>query len=182
MIELIEKYGYVAVFVGAFLEGETLLVIAGFLAASGGYLDLGAIIACGFAGGLAGDQTYFYLGRARGRQFLDHRESWRPRVAWLEALFTRHATLLMLGYRFMYGVRLVTPMFLGAFRVGRLRFLAFNVVNASAWATIVVGLGYLFGEVVTDVFDQIRRYELLLVALLAVIGIAIWLLLRIRGR
>jgi membrane protein DedA with SNARE-associated domain len=181
MLELIENYGYVAVFAGAFLEGETLLVIAGFLA-SGGYLDLPAIIACGFAGGLAGDQTYFYLGRARGRHFLEHRASWRPRVAWLEGFFTRHARLLMLGYRFMYGVRIVTPMFLGAFRVGRLRFLAYNVINASVWATIVVGLGYLFGEVVTDVFDQIRRYEMLIVALLAVAGVGVWLLLRIRGR
>jgi membrane protein DedA with SNARE-associated domain len=181
MLELIEEYGYLAVFLGAFVEGETVLVIAGFLA-SGGHLEMAAIIASGFAGGLAGDQTYFYLGRARGRSLLEHRESWRPRVAKLEALFIRHAILLMLGYRFMYGVRLVTPMFLGAFGVARLRFLAYNVVNASVWAALIAGLGYAFGEMMTDIFDQIRRYELVFVVLLAAAGIAVWLILRARNR
>jgi membrane protein DedA with SNARE-associated domain len=55
------------ILVGAFLEGETLLVIAGFLAHRG-YLGLPFVIAAAFAGTLAGDQLYFHIGRMYERQ------------------------------------------------------------------------------------------------------------------
>ena len=181
MLDLIEHYGYLAVFAGAFVEGETLLVIAGFLA-SGGHLELASVVLFGFLGGLAGDQCYFYLGRAGGRSLLERRASWRPRLDRIERILERHGTLLMLGYRFMYGVRLVTPLVLGAFGVSRLRFLAFNLVNASVWAAAVASLGYAFGEVITRMFVQVRRYEILVVAVLAVAGTCVWVIRRLRER
>jgi membrane protein DedA with SNARE-associated domain len=174
MIDLIAKYGYLAVFVGAFFEGETVLVIAGFLA-SGGHLDVASVMLFGFLGGVAGDQFYFYIGRARGRPLIERRESWRPRTELIERILARHGTLLMLGYRFMYGLRLVTPLVLGAFGVARLRFLAFNLVNATVWSALIVGLGYLFGEVVAQMFVHVRHYEVAFVVMLAVAGLCIWL-------
>ena len=181
MLELIEKYGYLAVFVGAFFEGETVLVIAGFLASTG-HLDLAYVILFAFFGGLAGDQFYFYIGRAQGRPLLERRASWRPRAERIERILARHGTLLMLGYRFMYGLRLVTPLVLGAFGVARLRFLVFNLINASVWAVLIAGLGYLFGEVVAQMFVHVRHYELAFVALLALGGVTTWLVLRRRER
>jgi membrane protein DedA with SNARE-associated domain len=50
---LIENYGYLAVFIAAFLEGETILVMAGF-AAYQGYLDLEKVILIALFGGLLG--------------------------------------------------------------------------------------------------------------------------------
>ncbi|MFZ1201027.1 MAG: hypothetical protein WAO07_12740 [Desulfobacterales bacterium] len=44
---LIENYGYVAIFIGTFLEGETVLVLAG-LAAHQGYLLLSGVIFVAF--------------------------------------------------------------------------------------------------------------------------------------
>jgi membrane protein DedA with SNARE-associated domain len=55
---LIEEYGYIAVFVGAFLEGETVLVLAGF-AAHRGHLDLPRVITMAMFAGWLGDQLYF---------------------------------------------------------------------------------------------------------------------------
>jgi membrane protein DedA with SNARE-associated domain len=181
MLDLIERYGYLAVFAGAFVEGETLLVIAGFLA-SGGHLELATVMLFGFLGGLAGDQCYFYLGRAGGRPLLERHASWLPKMERIEHILARHGTLLMLGYRFMYGVRLITPIVLGAFRVSRLRFLAFNLVNASVWATLVAGLGFAFGEVITRMFAEVRRYEFFVVIALASVGICWWLFRRTRER
>lgn len=181
MLELIATYGYLAVFVGAFFEGETVLVIAGFLA-SGGHLDLASVILFGFLGGVAGDQLYFYIGRARGRPLIERRESWRPRIQRIEQILARHGTLLMLGYRFMYGVRLVTPLVLGAFHVARLRFLALNLINAAVWSALIAGLGYGFGEVIAQMFVHVRRYELAFVCLLALAGVSTWWFLRVRER
>ena len=62
---LIANYGYAAVLIGTFVEGETILVIAGF-AAHRGYLSLPWVILLAFAGSLAGDQLWFYVGRRSG--------------------------------------------------------------------------------------------------------------------
>jgi membrane protein DedA with SNARE-associated domain len=181
VLELIETWGYPAVFAGAFFEGETVLIIAGFLA-SGAHLDLTFVILSGYLGGIAGDQFYFYLGRLRGRQLIERRESWRPRLQRIESVLARHGTLLMLGYRFIYGFRLVTPLVLGAFGVARLRFLAFNLVNAAVWSALIASLGYAFGEVAARLFAEAHRYELVIVIVLALVGFGSWLFHRTRER
>ena len=55
---MIENYGYAAILVGTFLEGETILVLAG-LAAQLGYLTLSGVILAAFLGSLSGDQLFF---------------------------------------------------------------------------------------------------------------------------
>ena len=58
---IIDTYGYVAVTIGTFFEGETILVIAGF-AAHQGYMKLPGVIIAAFIGTVFGDQLFFYLG------------------------------------------------------------------------------------------------------------------------
>ena len=50
----IETYGYAAILIGTFLEGETILVLGGF-AAHRGYLSLPWVIVAAFAGTLSGE-------------------------------------------------------------------------------------------------------------------------------
>ena len=65
MEHFIEQFGYLAVLVGSFLEGETVVVVAGY-AARRGYLSLSLVILAAFLGSVAGDQLWFYLGRRYG--------------------------------------------------------------------------------------------------------------------
>src|SRR6266446_1685779 len=67
---LVDSYGYLAVFIGAFLEGETILALAG-LAAYRGYLDFFVVIALAMTAGFLGDQFYFFLGRRHGARILE---------------------------------------------------------------------------------------------------------------
>ncbi|MGW8187802.1 MAG: DedA family protein [Desulfobacterales bacterium] len=76
---LIEKFGYLAVLLGTFLEGETILVLGGF-AAHRGYLLLAGVILTAFCGSLMGDQLFFFLGRRNSRAFLDRRPLWKARA------------------------------------------------------------------------------------------------------
>ena len=69
LAELFATYGYYAVFLGTFIEGETVLLLGG-IAAHRGYLDLPTVIAVAFAGGWLGDQFYFFLGRRYGQAIL----------------------------------------------------------------------------------------------------------------
>lgn len=170
---LIARYGYLAIAVGTFLEGETILVLAGF-AAHRGYLNLYGVMACAFLGSLLGDQLYFHLGRRKGQQLLDRHSEWQPRVRRVLAILERHQTLLILGFRFVYGMRTITPIILGSSRVSVRRFLLFNALGALAWAVAITLLGYLFGEAVQALLGDLRHIEEELFAGLAVIGLLVW--------
>ena len=69
---IIENYGYAAILIGTFLEGETILELAG-LAAHQGYLVLTRVILAAFVGSLCGDQLFFYFGRKHSQAVLSRR-------------------------------------------------------------------------------------------------------------
>ena len=65
----LEAYGYLAILIGSFIEGETILVPGG-VAAQRGYLQLPWVILFAFLGSLSGDQLFFHLGRLHSQQIL----------------------------------------------------------------------------------------------------------------
>jgi membrane protein DedA with SNARE-associated domain len=71
--------GYIALFVGTFLEGETILIVAGFLAHRG-HLELHWLMIAAFLGTFAGNQTFFHFERSKGMQFLERREPWKRKA------------------------------------------------------------------------------------------------------
>jgi membrane protein DedA with SNARE-associated domain len=170
---LLENYGYIAVFIGALLEGETVLVMAGF-AAHRGLLHLQWVIAVAAAGGFIGDQIFFALGRYRGRQMLVRLPSVQRHAARVEGLIHRHSTWLIIGVRFMYGLRIAGPVLIGMSRVSHVKFAMLNLLGALIWAVVVTGVGYLFGEAVGMVIHDARRYELVLLLSIAAVGIVVW--------
>ena len=66
---LLHQYGYALIFVGALVEGETLLMLGGYFAHRG-YLDLARVIATAFVGAVCGDQFFFYIGRHHAKGLL----------------------------------------------------------------------------------------------------------------
>lgn len=179
--DLIRHYGYLAILVGTVLEGETVVLLGG-LAAHRGYLDLAGVIAAAFAGSVAGDQLYFEIGRRKGMAFIERRPAWRPHVARVKRLVHRHHTLLILGFRFLYGIRTVTPFLLGASGVPPTRFAVLNVVSAALWAIAFGWLGYALGNALETVLGDLRRYEGVAFAAVAAAGVVIWLWRQWRGR
>ncbi|MFN8643508.1 MAG: DedA family protein [Candidatus Binatia bacterium] len=174
MIEsLIGHYGYLAILIGTFLEGETILVLGG-LAAHRGLLSLPGVMACAFVGSLASDQLFFFIGRRHGARFLARRPRVRAGVARVHALIERHETLLLRSFRFLYGLRNVTPLALGMSRVPAGRFALLNAVGAAAWAVVVAALGWTVGSAATRLLGDLERYELRLAGAILVVGIALW--------
>lgn len=173
--QLISSYGYAAIGIGSFLEGETILVLGGF-AAHRGYLELPWVIVCALVGTIAGDQLYFYIGRIKGKSAIERRPKWKARSEKVLMLLDRHQVWLILGFRFLYGIRTVAPFLIGASNVSPIRFLIFNIIGASLWAVIIGALGYLFGGALEIILGDIKRYELLVFVILALLGVMIWLL------
>lgn len=172
--ELIATYGYVAVGIGTFLEGETVLILGGF-AAHRGYLELPWVILCAFIGTLFGDQLYYYIGRSKGQSFLDERPHWKSKSKNVLVLLDRYQIWLIPGFRFLYGLRTVTPFLIGVSKVSPLRFLILNIIGASVWAIVTGTLGYLFGQSLEIVMGDIKRYELLIFSTVICTGIIVWL-------
>ena len=68
-LRLLPKYGYLAVLLAAFWEGEAVLIAAGTLCGAG-YLDWRLTILAAAIGGSAGDQIYFYAAHERAARLV----------------------------------------------------------------------------------------------------------------
>ncbi len=178
---LVSHYGYVALFIGVFLEGETILILAG-IEARLGDLSLAWVIVIAFAGSLAGDQSYFLLGRIKGRAFLRKRPGWEGKVERVWALFAHYRMLLILGFRFMYGLRSVTPFAFGLSGISRIRFFILNAIGAAAWSTAVALVGYLFGAVAKAVLVDVKTYEHWIIPGVLCAGALVWIIYLLHNR
>jgi len=176
---LVVTYGIWAVLLGTFLEGETVLVLAGF-AAHRGYLDPVAVALAGLAGGFAGDELSFFLARWKGKALLER----HARGAALESVRRRaasHPVLLILGGRFLYGLRVVIPALLGVSDTPAWRFVSLNLLGAAIWAAVVAGSGYLFGVALEHLVEDAKRYEVVAIIVIAAVGVCV-LLFNMRRR
>jgi membrane protein DedA with SNARE-associated domain len=171
--ELIETYGYWVVFGGTLLEGESVLLLAGFAAYSG-LLELHTVIGVAIAGSFLGDQLWFLLGRTHGAKLLARYPRYAARAAQAEALLAKWHTPIILAVRFLYGLRTVLPFTIGMSRIPTLRFQLLNFAGAVLWASSGAVAGYLFGNAIENILGHIHRYEKYAFAFLAVAGLAYW--------
>jgi len=172
---VIDSYGYLALVVGTFLEGETILVLGG-IAAKLGYLRLPWVIVSAFVGTLMSDQLFFFLGRWQGQAFLLKHPHWQSRAEKVRRMLERHRIPIIIGFRFVYGFRTVTPFVLGMSRVPVIEFVVFNIVGAAAWASAIAGLGYAFGKAMELLLGDLRHYEKWILLSVIAVGTIIWLL------
>ena len=172
---LVDSYGYIAVALGAFLEGETILALAG-LASKRGYLDFAAVCLLAGVCGFAGDQFFFYLGRFQGKRILRRFPELEIRALRMDLLLARWQAPLIVAIRFMYGFRIAGPVLLGMGRCAPLKFALCNAIGAAIWAPVVAGAGYLFGAAIEHLLHHLKQAELWAFVAL-VVGVAIALLL-----
>lgn len=179
--QLIADYGYLAVLIVTFIEGETIVILAG-LAAHLGYLELYWVIVAAVTGSFSGDQFWYYIGRHWGPKVIAKRLSWQEGAQKVYTLLHRHQYWLILTFRFYYGLRNVTPFVVGAANVPRLRFFLLNLVGAIVWAIVFAYVGYLLGEASKLFIADFKRYGLTVLGALLIVGLGIWLTTLIRHR
>lgn len=179
--QLIESYGYWAILIGTFLEGETILILGGF-AAQRNYLELHWVMLAAFTGSFLGDQLYFYIGRRYGPRLIAKRLSWQANADKVYRLLERHQTFLILTFRFYYGLRNVTPFVIGASQVSKGKFFVLNAIGAAVWALALGSGGYLFGHAFQAIIDDLVRIELYIFAGLIVLALTIWIVSLVRRR
>lgn len=160
---------------GTFLEGETVLILAGF-AAHMGYMNLYGVILAAFIGSICGDQLYFFLGRRHSDFLLKRRPSWRPKLEKADRLINRFHIPIILGFRFLYGLRTLIPFALGISNINFIKYVIFNVIGAAVWAAAVGGGSALFGNTLELILGDVKRYELEVFSAIIVTGSIIWII------
>ncbi len=154
---LLETYGYWAILLGTFLEGETIVILAGMLVA-GGHLSFQGVVCCSLAGSLMSDQLMFFLGRYKGNAVLARFPRLNRNKERVAKLLLKHDMLLMIGFRFVYGIRNVTPLMLGTSGVPVRRFLIFNIFGAVCWALTFTAGGFYFGHAILRALEISGKY------------------------
>jgi membrane-associated protein len=174
------QYGYWAVGAallaenaGIPLPGETILLLASFLAYSQHELRLPWIMVVATAAATLGDNIGFALGFYGGRPLLTRYQAFfriqDTTVARGEGLFARYGAVTIFFARFVFGMRIIAGPMAGVLRMPWRKFLIFNFLGAGLWVTAISGVGYLFGRHWERLERDIRRFDLV-VAILVLLG------------
>jgi membrane-associated protein len=135
--------------VAPFLPGDSLLFVAGTLAAVGG-LDIHWLVATLIVAAVLGNTVNYSIGRYVGRKVFTHRQSRWLNPDHLERthrFYERHGALAVVISRFLPIVRTYIPFVAGMATMPYPRFTLFNVVGAALWVVSLCYLGYFFGNV-----------------------------------
>ncbi|MBI5119957.1 MAG: DedA family protein [Rhodospirillales bacterium] len=137
---------YVVVVVWTFLEGETFIIVLGYLAQEGAYnIDIWKVMLFALLGSFIGDQFYFYIGRIYGQPLLKRWPGMEKKIAWAFHMVRDHQTIFILTFRFIYGVRNISPFVIGMSGVSKLKYFILNLIAATVWANAFAWGGYFLG-------------------------------------
>ncbi|MFN3076020.1 MAG: DedA family protein [Alphaproteobacteria bacterium] len=169
--QYLSTYGYLAILLITFLEGESIVILAGVFAYQG-LLELPMVAAAAFTGSFLGDQFYFSIGRRYGQPLLQRWPDMTARIEWAFRLLRRYETVFILSFRFIYGVRNVSPFVIGMSAIPRLKFILLNMLAAIVWALSFSIGGYYFGHALERVVGEHQAKVLWsLVGLVLVVGV-----------
>ncbi len=180
--DAVVHYGYWAVGAALLLEntgvpvpGETILLLASFLAYSQHELQLSWIIVVATIAATIGDNLGFTAGYYGGRRLLGrYQHVFRIRdetVRRGERLFERYGAVTIFFARFVFGMRIIAGPMAGVLRMPWRKFLVFNFLGATVWVAVISSCGYLFGRHWEHLERNVKRLDLV-AAIVVLIGLA----------
>jgi membrane-associated protein len=182
--DLIRWGGYVALvaivftetglLVGFFLPGDSLLITAGLVAATGA-LDIWWLNALLSVAAVVGDSVGYAIGYRAGPRIFTREQSllFRPsHVERTRQFYERHGAKTIVIARFVPIVRTFAPVVAGVGQMEYRRFLIYNVAGGVGWVTSMTWAGYLLGQTIPNIGDHIH-VVVVIVIVLSLIPIAV---------
>jgi membrane-associated protein len=140
--------------IGFFLPGDSLLFIAGFMAANaqklGVNLSIGPLILLLCMAAIAGDSVGYLIGRKAGPALFrreDSRFFKRKHLQSAQDFYDKHGPKTIVLARFVPIVRTFAPTVAGAAGMNYRQFLTYNIVGGIGWIASMLLLGYFLGNV-----------------------------------
>mgnify|MGYP005844459817 CR=1 FL=1 len=131
-----------------FLPGDSLLFVAGTLAAAGG-MDIRLLIVLLTIAAIAGDTVNYWFGNYVGPRVFTRENSSllnRQHLERTHAFYERHGGKTIVIARFVPIIRTFAPFVAGVGKMPYARFLAYNVVGGILWVVSLTLAGYYFGN------------------------------------
>lgn len=170
---LLQDFGYLAVFVGCFLEGEAIQVAAGFFA-SRGYLDPYAVAGVGFLGAYLGHIFWFWLGRVHGVKVLDRFPKMKRHFGKGVRVFERYGAAAIIITQWLYGLRITCAVIIGMSRISLLKFFVYQAVSCALWVGVVTAGGYYFGRAIERLLGRVEHIEKYVLIFIIVVAAGFW--------
>jgi membrane protein DedA with SNARE-associated domain len=179
--DLIANFGYLAIFIGTFLEGETVLALGG-VAAAQGHLSLPVVMVIATFGAFLGDQTAFFIGRRYGRRILARFPALAAKAPRVEALVRRWDAPAVILLRFLYGLRIAGPIVIGSLGISPWRLALFNFIGVLLWAPLVASIGYAAGQAFEAWVGRLRHVQIAVLMAIVLAAVICWLVILLRRR
>ena len=144
--------------VGLFLPGDSLLVIAGLVAAAGG-LNVWALMVLLTIAAVAGDSTGYAIGRRAGPILFRREQSlvFNPRhLVRTRDFYARYGAKTIVIARFVPIIRTFAPVVAGIGQMEYRRFLFYNVAGGLGWVILMTSAGYLLGRAIPNVGSYVH--------------------------
>src|SRR5215813_7639657 len=191
-LHLFEQYGLIilpalaiAEQVGIPLPAAPVLLAVGALAAHG-RVNIALVLMTLSVAALATDLAWYELGRRHGARVLErlYRCSSRPDECrrGATAVFTRHGARSMLVAKFLPGLTTILPPLAGAFAVGRVRFVLYDLVGVLLWAVAWLSVGYFFSDGIALIASRASALGQLVGLFVLAIALIGYVLFRYRRR
>ncbi len=187
----LEAYGYVGIIAYMILTGcglptpEEVAIIGAGVASAAEKLDWRLSLASLLIGALAGDCVMYFIGYHFGQRLLQKNRLWNrlitpEREKRVEGLLAQHGVKVLLGARFLPGIR--GPMYItaGILKVPFKRFVVADLFCASLVVSIFFGLSYLYGGQVVRAIREGEGWLTTIVLTVAVIVGGIGLIMYLR--
>ncbi|MET3614484.1 membrane protein DedA with SNARE-associated domain [Rhizobium aquaticum] len=178
---LIAQYGLLAVLIGAGIEGETVVFLGG-VSAHRHLLPFWGVAAAAALGSFIADQIFFFLGRRASGSAWVRKLTSHPVAAKGKDLLERYPTGFILAFRFIYGMRNISPVIIGLSAVPARKFVMLNALAALVWGLCISAAGYLFSNVIEAVLGRMHLHIHLIIGLVFAVAFGGVLLICSRWR
>ena len=163
--------------IGFFLPGDSLLITAGLVAATGA-LNIWWLNGLLIAAAIVGDSVGYAIGARIGPRLFTREKSllFNPEhVKRTRRFYERHGARTIVIARFVPIVRTFAPVVAGVGEMQYRRFLTYNVLGGIGWVTSMTWAGFLLGRVIPDINRHIH-IVVVVVIVLSVIPIVVEIL------
>ena len=161
-------FGESGMMIGFFFPGDTLLLSAGLLAASGKLSLLYTIIVIAIAA-ILGDNVGYQIGRSLGPRLFRKPDSVVFRKEYIdraEAFYEKYGSKTMLLAHFVPIVRAFAPVTAGAGKMPRKLFMFFDAIGDIAWTILLTLFGYFIGSKIPNIDKYIEPVLVLVIIVL----------------
>ena len=162
MEQLIQDWGYVALFLYSFGGGFVGLVFAGVLSYAGDLNIYVSIIVAGISNFL-GDQFLFFLARKNKSYAKDMMKKYGRKIALAHLMMRKYGSLVVFVQKYIYGIKTLIPLAMGLTKYSAVKFMIFNILATILWAVIVGYASYSAGEYILSISDDFKYIGLGLV-------------------